>query len=296
MRLFGRGLVETDEDLGTQGAPPSHPELLDWLAADLMRRGWSVKELQRTIVTSATYRQSSRSRADLAQKDARNVLLGRQERIRVEGEVVRDLALAASGLLDRSIGGPSVRPPQPDGVYAFTQTVKTWNAATDGNRFRRGLYTFFYRSAPYPLLTTFDAPDFQQVCTRRVRSNTPLQSLTLANDEAFLELARGFASRVATDTAANDGANDAQKDASRWQARVRQAFRLSLSRDPAPRELETLVAYASRQEAHYAQKLDDARLVVGSNAELQRLEPQTAAALVGVARVLLNSDNFITRE
>ncbi|MFO0906163.1 MAG: PSD1 and planctomycete cytochrome C domain-containing protein [Pirellulales bacterium] len=291
MRLFGRGLVETEEDLGTQGAPPSHPELLDWLATDLMRRGWSVKQLQRTIATSATYRQSSRARADLGSRDPRNMLWGRQERLRVEGEIVRDAALAASGLLDRAVGGPSVRPPQPEGVYAFTQTVKAWNAATGGDRYRRGLYTFFYRSAPYPLLTTFDSPDFQQVCTRRVRSNTPLQSLTLANDEAFVELARGLAQRLAAEAGGDDDRSG--ENAPSWQRRIRQAYRLSLSREPSAKELDVLTAFGRRQEAAYATDLEAARQLAG---DIASVPPPTAAALVAVARAILNSDNFITRE
>ncbi|HQR33074.1 MAG TPA: PSD1 and planctomycete cytochrome C domain-containing protein, partial [Blastocatellia bacterium] len=211
MRYFGRGIVETEEDFGTQGSLPTHPELLDWLAATF-RDGtadcglriadskmpcssatpWSLKAMHRLIVTSATYRQSSEFNPQSAvrnpqSEDPRNLLLSRQERFRVEAEIVRDAALSASGLLNAKIGGPSVRPPQPEGVYAFTQNKKNWVATPGADRFRRALYTQFFRSAPYPLFTTFDSPDFQQVCTRRFRSNTPLQSLTLANDPAFLE-------------------------------------------------------------------------------------------------------------
>lgn len=288
MRLFGRGLVETDEDFGTQGAPATHPELLDWLAAELMRRGWSVKEMQRTIVTSGTYRQASRLRPELAQRDPRNLWLARQERFRVEGEIVRDLALAASGLLDRTLGGPSVRPPQPDGVYAFTQTVKKWTPATGGDRFRRGLYTFFYRSAPYPLLTTFDAPDFQQVCTRRLRSNTPLQSLTLANDKAFVEIARGLAARLVRDV---PGEADSRLD-----DRIRHAFRICLTRDPTADELGIVRDYARRQWSLYSADDQAARTLAGADETRDGTSPAWSAALVGVARVLLNSDNFVTRE
>ncbi|MDG2125663.1 MAG: DUF1553 domain-containing protein, partial [Verrucomicrobiales bacterium] len=155
MRYFGRGLVETENDFGLQGSLPSHPELLDWLAGEFVRGGWSMKAVHRLIVTSATYRQSSAWRADLAERDARNLLLARQSRTRVEAEVVRDVALSASGLLDETVGGPSVYPPQPEGVYAFTQNRKNWRTSTGGDRFRRTMYTFFYRSAPHPLLTTF---------------------------------------------------------------------------------------------------------------------------------------------
>jgi hypothetical protein len=257
MRYFGRGIVETEEDFGTQGSPPTHPELLDWLASEFIRRGWSLKAMHRLIVTSATYRQSSHARADIAERDPRNLLLARQERLRVEGEIVRDGALSASGLLDSTIGGPSVHPPQPEGVYAFTQTGKKWEPDTGPNRFRRGLYTQFYRSSPYPLFTTFDAPDFQNVCTRRARSNTPLQALNLANDPAFLEMAAALAKRVEREVPAND-----------LDARLRRAFVLCLSREPSAKELAVLHTYCEAQDG----------------------------GLASVARALFNTDNFITRE
>src|SRR5579883_854364 len=158
-RYFGLGLVETENDFGTQGLPPSHPELLDWLATEFRDRGWSMKHMHRLIVTSATYRQSSRHRPELATIDARNRLLARQNRLRLDAEVVRDMALTASGLLNRAIGGPSVYPPQPKGVYAFTQVPRNWQASSGPNRYRRGMYTYFWRSAPHPDLTVFDAPE-----------------------------------------------------------------------------------------------------------------------------------------
>ena len=185
MRYFGHGLVETENDFGMQGSLPTHPELLDWLAAEFREQGWSLKRLQRLIVTSATYRQSSHARPDLENVDPLNGLLARQTRLRVDAELVRDLTLSVSGLLNPKIGGPSVYPPQPDGVYAFTQRQAAWPTSTGPDRYRRSLYTFFMRSAPYPMLTTFDAPNFNQTCTRRARSNTPLQSLTMANDQAL---------------------------------------------------------------------------------------------------------------
>jgi len=196
---FGRGIVETENDFGTQGSYPTHPELLDYLARHFIASGWSMKRLHELIVTSATYRQASQHRSELNEVDPLNRLLARQSRIRVDAEIIRDITLSASGLLNPTIGGPSVRPPQPDGVYAFTQTKKSWKADNTVNRFRRGLYTRFYRSAPYPMLTTFDAPDFQSVCTHRVRSNTPLQSLTMANDKALFEMAQGLARRLLTE-------------------------------------------------------------------------------------------------
>ena len=146
-KFFGRGLVETEDDFGTQGTPPTHPELLDWLAIEFVDRSWDVKRMHRRIVTSSTYRQSSQARSDLAAADPQNKLLGRQSRLRLDAEIVRDVALAASGLLTRRLGGPSVFPPQPEGVFDFTQDPKPWKAATGGDRYRRGMYTHFWRSS-----------------------------------------------------------------------------------------------------------------------------------------------------
>ncbi|MFN0088262.1 MAG: DUF1553 domain-containing protein, partial [Blastocatellia bacterium] len=288
MRYFGRGIVETEEDFGTQGSRPTHPELLDWLAGEFMRRGWSQKAMHRLIVTSAAYRQSSDARKDLNEIDPRNLLLARQERLRVEAEIVRDAALSASGLLDPRIGGPGVRPPQPEGVYAFTQVKKNWKPAEGGDRFRRALYTVFYRSAPYPLFTTFDSPDFQTVCTRRPRSDTPLQSLTLANDPAFLELAQGLAARLVRDV---PGSFSAALD-----ARLRRAFVLCYSRPPSTAELTALRGYVNRQLLGFA--TEPAATAALASAELTKtgLTTAQAAALVSAARVLFNTDNFITRE
>jgi len=289
MRYFGRGLVETDEDFGTQGAPPSHPELLDWLGREWIRRGWSYKELHRQIVSSATYRQASRMRPDLTAADPLNLLLARQARIRVEGEIVRDAALAASGLLARVVGGPSVKPPQPDGVYAFTQSSKNWKAAQGADRFRRGMYTFFYRSAPYPLLTTFDSPDFQTTCTRRTRSNTPLQSLTLANDQAFLELAQGLALRAMRETESPSGtAVDLDT------ARLRFVFLAALGREANEREQEILARFHAEQRA--ALQADPGALDALRPRDAAAADALESAALTAVARAILNTDAFITRE
>jgi Protein of unknown function (DUF1553)/Protein of unknown function (DUF1549)/Planctomycete cytochrome C len=288
MRYFGRGIVETEEDFGTQGSPPTHPELLDWLAGEFMRRGWSLKAMHRLIVSSATYRQASDARKDLNETDPRNLLLARQERLRVEAEIVRDAALSASGLLDVRIGGPGVRPPQPDGVYAFTQVKKNWTAASGGDRFRRAMYTVFYRSAPYPLFTTFDAPDFQTVCTRRTRSDTPLQSLTLANDPAFLEIAQGLAGRLLREV---PGAFAATLD-----ARLRHAFLLCFSRPPNATELAALRTHVERQLQGFATQSASATGLANKELTQAGLTEAEAAALTAAARVLFNTDNFITRE
>jgi hypothetical protein len=220
-----------------------------------------MKATLRLIVTSATYRQSSRARPDLATLDPRNRLLARQNRIRLDAEVVRDVALADSGLLCRAVGGPSVYPPQPQGVYQFTQIPRDWKASDGPDRYRRGLYTFLWRSAPHPDLIVFDAPDATQSCTRRNRSNTPLQALTLLNDQGFFELAQGLAGRIVREVAAGD------------KARLAHAFRLCLGRTPGAREQEVLL-----------------RLL------RQQCPDGEFAAWTSVARALLNLDEFITRE
>lgn len=186
---FGRGIVETENDFGLQGSPPSHPELLDWLAVEFVERGWSLKELHRLIVSSKTYQQSSIDRTDLREKDRGNYLLARQRRMRLEGEIVRDVELAACGLLSPKMGGPSVYPPIPQGVMGQGQVKREWKVSSGEDRYRRGLYTFVYRATPPPSLNVFDAPDGFSTCTRRVRSNTPLQALTLMNDAGFFEFA-----------------------------------------------------------------------------------------------------------
>lgn len=287
MRYFGHGLVETENDFGTQASYPTHPALLDWLAAQFIDGGWSMRKLHQLIVTSATYRQSSHTRPELSDIDALNTLLARQNRIRFDAEIVRDAALSASGLLTATIGGPSVRPPQPDGVYAFTQTKKSWNANTDANRYRRTLYTQFYRSAPYPLLTTFDSPDFQAVCTRRSRSNTPLQSLTLANDAGLFEISQGLASRIMKEVPGNDTAANLR--------RIRRAFVLAYSRQPSDSELQTVAHFQIQQSKHFGKMPDAAKLIAPPTLPTG-YDQATAASWTAVARALMNTDEFITRE
>jgi mono/diheme cytochrome c family protein len=275
-QVFGIGIVETENDFGTQGSPPTHPEMLDWLASEFVARGWSVKAMQRLIVNSATYRQSSHVRPDLERVDPRNRLLARQSRLRVNAENVRDVALAASGLLSPKVGGPSVFPPQPDGVYRFTQIDKGWKASAGEDRYRRGMYTYFWRSAPHPELVTFDAPDASVSCTRRNRSNTPLQALTLLNDAGFYEYAQGLAARINREAAGDDT------------AKLNYAFRICLAREPSVKELARLQAFLAHQQSDLVDKPDEAK----------KLSPDAPerAAWVMVARVLLNLDEFITRE
>jgi hypothetical protein len=257
---FGLGLVETENDFGTQGTAPSHPDLLDWLAREFVAREWNIKAMHRLLVTSATYRQSSHRRPDLAGVDPRNRLLARQNRFRLEAEIVRDVALAASGLLSHRIGGPSVFPPQPDGVFRLTQIQRKWQPDAGPDRYRRGMYTYFWRSAPHPALTVFDTPESTTTCTRRNRSNTPLQALTLLNDQAFFEFAQGLAGRILRDGPATHA------------GRIQFAFQTCLARSPSRWEEERLLRLLAQQTN----------------------EP--VAAWTMVARVLLNLDEFITRE
>ncbi len=280
---FGQGLVATENDFGLQGDRPTHPELLDWLAGALVEARWSQKAIHRLIVTSATYRQSSRMRADLAAADPYNKLLGRQQRLRIEAETIRDASLAVSGLLSGEIGGPGVYPPQPQGIYRFTQQVKFWGENKDSDRYRRGLYTYFWRSSPYPFLKTFDAPDANVACTRRPRSNTPLQALTLANDPAFYEIAQGFAARILAGPKPDN------------EQRIRAAFRCCLTREPTPAELSGLAEYLNVQRKRFDEAPQDAAVVAPPNMRGDAERTQ-AAAWTMLARVLLNVDEFITRE
>jgi hypothetical protein len=259
--FFGAGLVATENDFGMQGSPPTHPQLLDWLAVEFREGGWSVKRLHRLIVTSATYRQSSVSRPDLTAKDPQNKLLGRQSRLRLEAEIIRDAALSASGLLSRKMGGPGVYPPMPAEVFSFTQARKAWPESKGEDRYRRGLYTFIWRQSQHHLLTTFDGADAQTACTRRNRSNTPLQALHLANDPAFVEFAEGLGKRVAKEGPADDA------------GRVEYAFQLCFSRTPTAAERDRVLKYLEAQKKGF---------------------PGKAWAMT--ARVLLNLDEFITRE
>ena len=235
---FGRGIVETDNDFGLQGTPPSHPELLDWLAVEFMERGWSLKELHRLIVTSRTYRQTSADRDDLKEKDPDNYLLGRQRRLRLDAEIVRDVGLAASGLLSKKFGGPPVYPPIPNGVMGQGQVKRDWKVSEGEDRFRRGLYTFVYRATPPPSLSVFDAPEGFATCTRRIRSNTPLQALTLMNDSAFFEFASALQKVIDRDG-------------------VEVAFRRCVARPPHEDELAVLKRLDSLSAARVLLNLDE---------------------------------------
>jgi hypothetical protein len=234
--------------------------------------------LHRLIVTSATYRQSSAVRADLLRVDANNKLLARQNRLRLDAEIVRDVGLTASGLLTPTLGGPSVYPPIPENAMALGQRKQPWPTSTGPDRYRRGLYTFFYRATPPPSMNVFDAPDGYSTCTRRIRSNTPLQALALLNDTAYVEFAEGLAARVLKEVPANDS------------ARLEHAFRLCLARKPSATEAGRL---GELLKGELAALTDAEAKAVKAPAGV---EPKQFAAWTTVARVLLNLDETITRE
>jgi hypothetical protein len=318
---FGTGLYATAEDLGRQGERPSHPELLDWLAVELMepsnadfgmrnaelRRAasariphseiriphsekWSLKHIHRLIVTSATYRQSSKVSPQLLEHDPANRLLARGPRLRVDGEIVRDIALQASGLLNPQIGGRSVYPPSPQFLYLppMSYGTKAWKEEKGADRYRRALYTFRFRSVPYPMLQAFDAPSGDVSCVRRAKSNTPLQALTTLNETLFMEAARALALK----TLKEGGATDAQ--------RLEFAFRRVLSRRPTAQEVAELAALLNQQHARFISgELNPAPLAMNDPDQPIVLPPGVTmaqlAAWTAVSRVLLNLDEAITK-
>ena len=308
--LFGRGIVNTSEDFGTQGDRPSHPELLDWLASEF-RQGsagglaagpiaggktasatsWSMKQMVRLIVTSATYRQSSNVRPELTATDPDNTLLARQSRPRLPAELIRDEALGAAGLLDLRIGGKSVKPPQPKGVaeLSYAGSVK-WEESGGADRYRRGLYVHFQRTTPYPQLMNFDAPSSNLSCTRRERTDTPLQALNLMNDPVFFEAAQGLAFRVMRE-APPSGVPSVPGG---FRDKLNYAFLVTLGRQPSAHEAERLGTYFDETLRNLA---GNPQTVSALFPNLIEGVPQTdVAAWVELSRVLLNLDEFLTRE
>ena len=288
---FGRGLVATPEDLGTRAEPPTHPKLLDWLAVEFMENNWSLKRIHRLIVNSATYRQSSRVTAERYRKDPYNAQLARGPRFRVEGEVVRDIALAASGLLSKKMGGPGVYPPAPEFIFLppVSYGPKVWNTEKGEDRYRRSIYTFRFRSVPYPVLQTFDAPDGNAAVIRRDRSNTPLQALTVLNEELFMESARALALKTLSEAGIDD------------QARLTYAFRRCLTRPPSEPESRELLNLLQAQLGRFESgDLDPWELAANDPREPPALPdgttPEQLAAWTAVSRVLLNLDETITKE
>jgi hypothetical protein len=285
-QLFGTGIVETEEDFGTQGELPSHPELLDWLATEYVRLNWSTKALLREIVTSATYRQSSRVTPELLAKDPKNRLLSRGPRFRLEAEELRDQALALSGLLSRKIHGPSVFPPQPPGLWqAAFNGQRTWATSTGEDRYRRGLYTFWRRTIPYPSMATFDAPS-REICTvRRIRTNTPLQAFVTLNDPVYVEAARALAHRIIKEGGATP------------EARADYALRLCLCRPALPEQVSRIVELFKTEHEHYGKDSAAAlALATETPAALPKgMDAAELAAWTVVANVLLNMDAVLTK-
>ena len=284
LHLFGEGLVTTPNDFGMRGERPTHADLLDWLAGEYRRKGWHRKSLIRTIVTSATYRQSSQFRSDLQQRDPRNRLLARQNRFRVEAEIVRDLSLAVSGLLSAKIGGPSVYPPMPAEVAALSYDGNfRWRPSQGEDRNRRGMYTFFKRTAPYPSLVTFDCPDANTTTVQRNTSNTPLQALATLNNDVFVEASQAFARRLLLAPADSDD------------ERLAAAFASCAVRPPSTDELQALSELLEKSRRWYAQHPSEASLLVGRYLPDGQKIAETAA-WVATVRVVLNLDTLLTRE
>jgi uncharacterized protein DUF1553 len=288
---FGLGIVKTSENFGVQGEPPVNPELLDWLATEFIRIGWDVKAIQRLIVTSATYRQSSRITPVLLERDPENRLLARGPRMRLPAETVRDNALAVSGLLNKEIGGPSVFPYQPKGLWdelAFGDgfSAQSFTPSTNKDLYRRSMYTFWKRTVPPPQLTTFDAPDREKCTARRALTNTPLQALVLMNDPTYIESARWLAQRAMTE----GGKNVA--------SRIAFAFRHATARMPSAKEAQLLRDLFQRGIAHYRadKKASVDLLGVGESKWDSKLDASELAAWTIVASAILNLDETITKE
>jgi hypothetical protein len=284
MEHFGRPLVATPEDFGNQGTPPTHPELLDWLATELVQEGWSIKKIHRLMVTSATYRQSPRVTPALRERDPDNELYARGPRFRMDAEMIRDSALTVAGLLSSKMYGPSVFPPQPDGLLEELYVPDHWSTSLGEDRYRRGLYTFWKRILPYPSFTVFDAPSRETACVRRTRTNTPLQALNLLNDPVFLDAARGLARRLLTE--AGPDARD----------RIVYGFRLCVARRPRTRELEEFARFLADQRKHFGEDSELARSAIsGEEIRLPQSEAAEMAAWVTLSHALLNLDETITR-
>ena len=282
--LFGQGLVKTTNDFGVRGEAASHPDLLDWLADEWFELGLSRKALVKLIVMSATYRQSSAHRSELKEIDANNRLLARQNRFRVEAEIVRDLSLAAGGLMSRKVGGPSVYPPMPADVAALSYANNfKWTASEGEDRHRRGMYTFFKRTAPHPNLTAFDCPDSNKTCVERASSNTPLQALTTLNNIVFSESAQGLARRALGESGLDDS------------ARIRRAFEYSVARSPGEAETAAFLELLAAARDYYGKSADEAKAAAGATVP-EGVPVAEAAAWAATARILLNLDEFITRE
>jgi Protein of unknown function (DUF1553) len=284
--VFGQALAATPDDLGSQGAWPTHPELLDWLACEFVDSGWDMKRLLKLMVMSAAYRQTSVTTDEERAKDPHNHWLARQNRFRLDAELVRDDALAVAGLLSLKIGGPSVKPYQPPGYWVFLNFPKRdWMRDNGESLYRRGMYTYWQRTFLHPSLLAFDASTREECVVARPRSNTPLQGLVLLNDPAYVEAARALAGRVI---------REANPDP---QARLDHAFRLALSRPARPEEQTVLLNLLEKHRGQYRADLRAARalLATGESPQPPEIDPAELAAWTSVARVLLNLQETITR-
>jgi hypothetical protein len=286
-QCFGRGIVATDDDFGTRGEAPSHPALLDALAVRFVRDGWSVKSILRVIVTSETYRQESSGDPAAFADDPGNALLARGPRFRLDAEMLRDQALALGGLLTQRLGGPSVFPPQPPRIWGHAYTSDDWTPSAGEDRYRRAVYTFWKRSAPYPAFVTFDAPSRQVTCTRRPRTNTPLQALTTLNDPVFVEAAAGLAAR----SIARAGPTDDP------QAVAEAMFLAATARRPDAQERGALAGLYEARLAEYRQDPAGARALLAAcpGVEPGEIEPASLAAWTVVANVVLNLDEVLSK-
>jgi hypothetical protein len=281
-QIYGVGLVETEEDFGTQGTLPSHPELLDTLAIEFMESGWDIKTLLRSIVMSQTYQQSSKVTPEALQKDSRNRLLSHYPRRRLDAEQVRDQALALSGLLSPKIGGPSVFPPQPDGLWrAAFNGQRSWETSKGEDRYRRGLYTFWRRTVPYPSMATFDAPSRENTTLRRVPTNTPLQAFVTLNDPAYVEMAQALGRRMV-----KNGGGDIP-------SRVRFGLELCLARPASAEQVTAIVQLYEQELANYSKDTEAAKKLAGVVSEGH--EAAEMAAWTVVANVLLNLDGVLMK-
>jgi len=279
--IFGRGIVATEEDFGSQGDAPSHPDLLDWLAVEFMDQGWSMKHIHRLIVHSATYQQDSKMRPDLQVVDPTNVLLARAPRVRLSAEAIRDTMLQISGLLEFEMGGVPIYPPQPDGFWRHVgRNEPKYETSSGTDRFRRGVYVIWRRSAPYPSFTNFDAPDRTSCVIKRSRTNTPLQALTLLNDPTYWEMTRAFANEIEISA---DGS---------IHGKIVFAFIQTLAREPSKHEVEILETLYQSTVSRLRDRPSDIQELVGSEAETATAE---SAAWCYIANVLLNLDETITR-
>ncbi len=289
--LFGKGLVDTVEDFGLQGAYPTHPEMLDWLATEYPRLGWDTKQLLKLIVTSATYQQASTVTPEVVERDPSNRLLARMSRFRLPAEMIRDQALLASGLMIHRIGGPSVKPYQPAGLWkdlSFQDKKRStdfYELGSGDDLYRRSIYTFWKRSVPPPTMATFDAPSREMCTLRRSRTNTPLQALALMNDTTYVEASRTLAQAAMLQSKETD-------------EQIRYAFRALLTRDPDPQELSVLKRGLQRRRGFFEENIEAARGLISQGESMpdETLDPVELAAITTSVMTVMNLDETVNRE